>query len=186
MRDADHFVRSLAAAPTRALRARLVRRVPMLAMMGSASLDFLFTSGIAYRYNPRGVECLYFAETEKTAAAEYDRHNRGLFQPVTTCFADVQLRRVLDLCDAKTLAVVGLTRRDLRAPWVGARHLTVTQLLGNAVRQQSCVAAIRFPSEAAREKGFSGANVVIFRDCLRRPDHVHILGPTKKPLQKWP
>lgn len=100
MRDADNLGRALANAPTRELRARLVRRVPMLAMLGSIPLDFLFTSGIAYRYNPRGVECLYFAETEATAAAEYDRHNRGLFQPVTTYFADVQLRRVLDLCEA--------------------------------------------------------------------------------------
>jgi RES domain-containing protein len=186
MRDADHFARSLPTAPTHELRARLVRRVPMLAMIESASLDFLFTSGIAYRYNPRGVECLYFAETEETAAAEYARHNRGFFQPVTTYFADVQLRRVLDLCDANTLAALGLTRRDLRTPWVGARRPTATQLLGGAVNQQSEIAAIRFPSEAAREKGFAGANLVIFRDCLHRPDHVHILGPTKKPLQKWP
>jgi hypothetical protein len=128
----------------------------------------------------------FTSRKQKNAAAEYDRHNRGLFQPVTTYFADVQLRRVLDLCDANALAAVGLMRRDLQTPWVGARRLTPTQLLGEAVSQQSGIAAIRFPSEAAREKGFSGANVVIFRDCLRRPDHVHILGPTKKALQKWP
>src|SRR5215470_9607995 len=93
MRDADDFARALPHAPTGELRTRLVRRVPMLSMLGSTPLNFLFTSGIAYRYNPRGVECLYFAETEATAAAEYDRHNRGPFQPVTTYFADVQLRR---------------------------------------------------------------------------------------------
>ena len=46
-----------------------VRRAPMLAMVESAPLDFLITSGIAYRYNPRGLECIYFAEAKATACA---------------------------------------------------------------------------------------------------------------------
>jgi hypothetical protein len=54
------------------------------------------------------------------------------------------------------------------------------------VSQQAGIAAIRFPSDAARKKGFDGANVVVFRDCLRGTDRLRILGPTKKPLQKWP
>ena len=186
MRDADHFAQALPSAPTRELQATLVRRAPMLAMVESAPLDFLFTSGIAYRYNPRGLECIYFAEAEATAAAEYELHNPGQRQPITTYFAEVRLRRVLDLGDAGTMAELGLTARDLRAPWAGARKPTVTQLLGEAVSRQGDIAAIRFPSEAARRKGFAGADVAIFRDCVRRPDHVHILGPTKKPLQKWP
>ena len=76
--------------------------------------------------------------------------------------------------------------RDLRTPWVGARKPTVAQCLGEAVSQQATIAAIRFPSDAARAKGLGGANVVVFRDCLRRPDFVRILGPTQKPLQQWP
>ena len=69
MRDADHFAQALPSAPTRELQATLVRRAPMLAMVESAPLDFLFTSGIAYRYNPRGLECIYFAEAEATVMA---------------------------------------------------------------------------------------------------------------------
>lgn len=186
MHDVEHFAQALPTASVRELQTMLVRRVPMLAMVESAPVDFLFTSGIAYRYNPRAVECIYFAETEATATAEYEWHNRGMFQPVTTYFANVQLRRVLDLCDRDTLTALGLTSRDLQAPWAGARKPTATQLLGEAVSRQANISAIRFPSEAARRKGFAGANVVIFRECVRRPDHVHILGPTKKPLQKWP
>lgn len=185
-RDAEHFTQALPAAPVRDWQRTLVRRVAMLPMLMSAPVDFLFTSGKAYRYNPSGVECVYFAEDEATAAAEYEFHNAGQRQPVTTFFAEVRLRRVLDLGNGGTLSVLGLNGSDLRAAWRGAPKPTVTQLLGEAVSRQADIAAIRFPSEAARLKGFAGANVVIFRDCVQRPDLVHILGPTKQPLQKWP
>ena len=186
MHDTDHFGEALRHAPVRELQATLIRRVPLLAMTDSPALDFLFTSGKAYRFNTRGVWCVYFAQDEATAAAEYERHNTGRRQPFVTYFAEVRLRRVIDLCSSDTLSALAITGRDLRAPWVGARKPTAAQNLGEAVSRQTSVTALRFPSDAARMKGFAGANVVIFRDCVRRPDHIHILGPTKKPLQKWP
>jgi hypothetical protein len=132
------------------------------------------------------VECVYFAEDEATAEAEYERRIAPLRQPYATFFADVSLTAVLGLCSAATLKFLGLTAHDLRINWVRATRPTITQSLGEAVSQQTRFAAIRFPSDAAQMKGFTGANIVIFRDCLRRSDHIHILGPTKKPLQKWP
>jgi len=33
---------------------------------------------------------------------------------------------------------------------------------------------------------FAGANLVVFRDVLKAPDFVRILGPTSQPLQQWP
>lgn len=186
MRDVEHFVRALATMPGCELKGTLVRRVPLLPMIKSGPVDFLLTSGKAYRYNPRGVWCVYFAEDEATAAAEHARHNMGKRHPFATYFAEVRFRRVIDLCDTGTVAALGLVARDLKTPWVGARKPTATQCLGEAVNRRGDISAIRFPSDAARAKGFAGANVVIFRDCVQRPDHVHILGPTKKPLQKWP
>ena len=186
MHDSDHFGEVLRTTPVRELRATLVRRVSLLAMTDSPTLDFLFTSGKAYRYNTRGVWCVYFAEDEATSAAEYERHNTGPRQPFVTYFAEVRLRRVIDLCSSDTLSALAISARDLRAPWVGTRKPTAAQNLGEAVSSQTSITAIRFPSNAARTKGFAGANVVIFRDSVRRPDQVHILGPTKKPLQTWP
>src|SRR5439155_4872584 len=122
---------------------------------------------------------------EATAAVEYARHHT-VQQPFVTYFAEAHLRRVLDLCSAETLNALGLSARDLAVPWVGARRPKVTQLLGEIVSHEGLITAIRFPSDAARSKRFSGANVVIFRDCVRRPDYVRILGPGKKPLQRWP
>lgn len=52
--------------------------------------------------------------------------------------------------------------------------------------RQNRISAIRFPSDASRAQGLDGANVVIYRSCVYRPDFVRILGPTRKPLQKWP
>jgi len=186
MHDPDPFGEVLLRAPLRDLQATLVRRVPLLAMTDSPALDFLFTSGKACRYNTGGVRCVYFAEDEATAAVEYERHVMRRRQPFVTYFAEVRLRRVLDLCDATSLSALALSIGDLRAPWVGTRKPTATQRLGESVSRQSDISAIRFPSDAAGMKGFAGANVVIFRDCVRRPDRVQILGPTKKPLQRWP
>jgi len=41
----------------------------MLDMINAPSVDFLFTSGKPYRFNTAGIECIYFAENEKTARA---------------------------------------------------------------------------------------------------------------------
>ena len=180
------FAATLPSAPTRTLRATLVRRVPLSPLIGAGTVDYLFMSGRPYRFNTAGVQCVYFSEDEATAAAEYERHTRPLKQPFATYFAEVEFSAILDLCSPATVKALGFTPRDLHANWVRAKRPTAAQLLGEAVSHQTAIRAIRFPSDAARKKGFAGANVVTFHDCLRRPDHLHILGPTKKPLQKWP
>jgi RES domain-containing protein len=186
MKQEGAFAEALQLAPTRKLQATLVRRVPLSPLIESGHVDYLFMSGRPYRFNTAGVRCIYFAEDEATAAAEYERHTSPFRQPVATYFAEVALGAVLDLCSTQTLEAVGMTRRHLRVTWVRARRPTVAQLLGEAVSLQTRISAIRFPSEAARLKGCAGANVVIFRDCVRRPDFLRILGPTRKPLQHWP
>jgi RES domain-containing protein len=186
MRDTDHFVEALKRVPTVKLRATLVRRVPLLPLVETSSANFLFASGKAGRFNPPGVECVYFAEDEPTAAVEYARHSMACRQPYVTYFAEVRLGKVIDLCSSETLAALDMVARELGAPWVGARQATAAQLLGDAVSRQILAAAIRFPSAAARRNGFTGANVVIFRHSVRPPDSIRILGPARKPLQKWP
>jgi RES domain-containing protein len=155
-------------------------------MIEYGQVNYLFTSGRRNRFNTPEASCVYFAADEATAAAEYERHSKPLRQPFATYFAEVSLARILDLCSLETLNDLRLSKPDLQANWARLRRPTITQLLGDAVARQSDISAIRFPSDAARAKGFVGANVVIFRDCVRRPDFVHILGPTKKSLQKWP
>ena len=73
MHDEDSLAKALANVPVRELQATLVRRVPLGPL--APVPDFLFTSGKAYRYNRRGIHCVYFAEDERTAVAEHERHN---------------------------------------------------------------------------------------------------------------
>ena len=98
MREEADIFKALARAPGVELRSLLVRRVPLAAMLESEGLNFLFMSGRPYRFNPPGVGCVYFAENEAVARVEYLRHQPAAQQPFVTFFAEIQLRRVLDLC----------------------------------------------------------------------------------------
>jgi hypothetical protein len=169
------------------IRAKLTRLVPQLDL--GPSPDWLFASGKPNRYNPAGVDCVYFGETRDVAQSEYDYHWKGLRaanQPVTTYYAQIDLRRVLDLTSDATLKSLKLTSNDLFTNWRRSRKLTLTLLLGQAVNETRLFSAIRYPSKAAAIQGTAGINFVIFRNCVRAPDSVRILGPTSKPLQKWP
>src|SRR5882672_10867247 len=104
----------------------------------------------------------------------------GRDQPVTTFFIDVKLNRVLDLTDAATLQALKVNVKDLFKNWRRAKNRTLTQLLGQAVNDLRFFSAIRYPSKAAAALGQPGINFVIFRDCVRHPDSVCILGPSRK------
>jgi hypothetical protein len=78
MKTVRSIAAALPAAPTRSLRATLVRRVPLSPLIKTGTVDYLFASGRASRFNTAGVKCVYFSEDEATAAAEYERHTRPL------------------------------------------------------------------------------------------------------------
>lgn len=184
----DEYLEKLTHAPTQHMRRILVRCVGLLPLIEGGKPDYLLTTGEADRYNLDGVRCIYFAEDERTAHSEHRcqlRSASGMHQPVCAFFAEVNLARVLDLGNASVRRKFGITARDLRAAWERAKKPIKTQLLGSAVSRLGTIAAIRYPSDAARAKGFRGYNVVIFRDSVRRPDFVRVLG-SKRPLQAWP
>jgi len=177
----------LQSAPVATFHVTVVRCVGLIPLTAHGTPDYLLTSGRANRFNPAGVACVYFSEDEKTARTEYARRlGPAGRQPVGTFFAETRLTKVLDLANPKTRAVLGLSAKDLRVAWPLARRPTLTQLLGLALTQQADISAIRFESDAARAAGFTGFNLVIFRDCVHSPDYVKILGPTKNPLEQWP
>jgi RES domain-containing protein len=147
--------------------------------------DWLYCSCEAARYNPKNVACVYFADGGRTARAEHACNEESDLQPIVFFTAKVRLQRVLDLTNSKNLKILGLTSRQLFEDWERKKN-AATQLLGGAVAKHDDFSAILFPSAAAQEAGFRGQNIVIFRDSVRRPDSVQILGPTKKPLQRWP
>jgi RES domain-containing protein len=147
--------------------------------------DWLYCSCEPGRYNPKNVACVYFADGGRTARAEHACNEQNEAQPIVFFSAKVRLRNVLDLTNTKYLRILGVSRAQLFEDWE-RKKISVTQLLGAAVGKHPKFSAIMFPSAAAREAGFRGKNIVIFRGSVQWPDFVHILGPTKKPLQRWP
>ena len=109
----------------------------------------------------------------------------GTDQPVTAYYPAVALHRVLDLTDDVTVEALRVDRKDLFTNWRTSKKPTLTQLLGQGVNETGLFSAIRYPSKAAAAHGQVGINFVIFRDCVRAPDSIRILGRTSKPLQKW-
>jgi RES domain-containing protein len=180
---------TLADAPSHAVKTQLVRLVPFHHLASVNPPNWLFTSAKPNRYNPAGIECVYFGESKEIAELEFESQFSGLLgkhQPVTIYYADVVLSKVLDLTDAATLETLKLEAAELSKNWRRAKAPTSTQLLGQAVSQTAYFSAIRYPSQAAAKKGRASANFVIFRERVRAPDSLLILGPTKAPLQKWP
>jgi tRNA (Thr-GGU) A37 N-methylase len=55
------------------LKRIVVRLIPRDWLEERHPPDFLFTSGKPGRFNPAGVECVYFSEEETTAEVEYLR-----------------------------------------------------------------------------------------------------------------
>src|SRR3954468_12820123 len=147
--------------------------------------DWLYCSCKPGRYNPQNIACVYFADGGRTARAEHACNEENELQPIVFFSARVQLRHVLDLTDSKNLKILGLKNSQLFEDWE-RKKISATQLLGAAVAKHPKFSALIFPSAAAREAGFRGKNIVIFRDSIRRPDSVQIIGPTKSPLQHWP
>ena len=190
MADPAQFPALLASVKTISVELTLARCVQLSCLTKYNPPNFLYTSGQPKRYNILGAECVYFSVEKQTAELEYFRGlgaaaNRQ--QPLVIYWCQTKLGRILDLADPDVLAHLKLSQADLAANWVGAISPTLTQALGNAVAtSMSNISAIRFPSDAAKEKRKKGFNIVIYHKRVVAPDYVHILGPDKDILQKWP
>jgi RES domain-containing protein len=158
---------------------------PFLELCRNDPPDWLFCSCKPARYNPKSIACVYFADGGRTARAEHACNEESDLQPIVFFTAKVQLRHVLDLTNSKNLKAIGLKKSHLFEDWE-RKKISATQLLGAAIAKHKKIKAIIFPSAAAKEAGFTGKNIVIFRDSIHRPDSVKIIGPTTKPMQAWP
>jgi len=150
-------------------------------------MDFLYTSGKAGRYNLSSMPCIYGAEDQATAGAESERYRKGRTVSLTTYWIKVT-GDLLDLGDAKVLKALQFTPEELYAPWRGlsTQGPTKTQLLGQAVAESGRFCGIRFPADAAKQRGFSGYNVVIFREGVKAPWSVVVSNDQGEEVSRWP
>jgi len=169
------------------MEGRLFRSVSQLDFMAGNPPAYLFTSRRPGRCNPRGVECVYFAETEEVADVEYRGRWKGtdeFHKPKLTFVARIRLAHVLDLADQEVRERLVIGDAELFGVWRGRR--TKLQDLGLAVSKQTRLAAIRFPSAAMRREGRTGWNVVVFKASVRAPDSLEILGESGNAIEIWP
>jgi len=169
------------------MKGLLFRSVSQLDFMTGSPPRYLFTSRRPGRYNPRGVECVYFAETEEVADIEYRgrwKGTDGFYKPKLTFVARIRLTHVLDLADLEVRAELVVGDEELFGVWRGRR--TKLQGLGLAVSRHTRLSAIRFPSAAMHREGGTGWNVVVFKTSVRAPDSLEILGDSGDPIEIWP
>jgi RES domain-containing protein len=166
----------------------LARCVPRDSLETHLPVDFLYTSGKAGRYNPEGLNCIYFSENAVVAVREYERRMNtlpGPIKPFVTYYAEVNLL-VLDLEDAAVLKALNLQQSDLFSPWANRRGHSKTQKLGEVVSLQKEFAAIRFPSDAAHRAHETGFNFVIYPSSIKAPARLKIEAGVISPSQEWP
>jgi len=183
------FDKLLETVPTRPMRRRLVRCVAALDFLEGSAPRFLHSSGRPGRCNPRGVDCLYFSETERVADLEFRGRFAGVgtaTEPRLTFFARVDLKDVVDLSGPAVLKALGMSIDDVLEAWRSAPSPTRLQRLGLAVSSQRRVCAIRFASDACRRAGTTGWNVAVFPGAIVAPSRVWILGRSDTSLEELP
>jgi RES domain-containing protein len=149
--------------------------------------DYLYTSGYSNRYNPDKIRALYVSGDATTAGEEWERRSRQMQNQLQQVLYSVEASVVtLDLGDATILAALNLTQADLTAPWQFVPRPSTTQRLGEAVSKQQRFSAIRYPSDAARVRGFNGFNMVIFPTAIVVPQSVIIYDDRGIEIQRWP
>ena len=182
---ARNWKKLLASAPIRPFSGRLVRCVPQLTFQQGSPPSYLFTSGAVNRCNPRDVHTLYMSQDRETALAEYESYYADP-EPQLTYHADFQTDAVLDFEDQRVRRHFGVNDDDFFKGFRLAVKPTPLQLLGTAIAAQTVVAGIRFPSNARHRKDEAGFNFAIFRDSVRTPSSLAILGKGGALLVKWP
>jgi hypothetical protein len=75
---------------------------------------------------------------------------------------------------------------ELHLSWRGTSSPTACQKLGKVVAGQKRFAGIRFPSDAAREKGIQGFNFVLFKNAVVAPSKVEVRDDKGVIVQQWP
>jgi RES domain-containing protein len=180
----DGYLSELQKLPFRRKQGLLARCVTRAALESSSPPDFLYATTRAGRYNPEGVESIYWSEDETVAQLEYRRYHTEA-ETYETFFCRYSVS-VVDLEDSDVTSALELTASDLRARWRTASRPTKCQTLGHAVSLQQRFAAIRFPSDAARAAGESGFNYVIFKASVRNPYFIQVETDPGLPIQRWP
>src|ERR671933_1368910 len=151
----DALVAAVQRLPTQPLEGVAFRLI--LARYAATALSSIGSTRTGGRYNVRGhFEALYLASSPVTALREVEAlietadGLRGVKGPPRILLSvEHRLQLVVDLTDARVQAALGTTLDELCAPWRplnAAGQVAPTQLLGEVIRDDGRIEALRVPS----------------------------------------
>lgn len=177
----------VATAPTVPVKSKeLYRAITQLSF--ESSRKYLFTSGKRNRCNPPGVLCLYMADDRNTALVEYDKYytELGNVEPCVIYTGRLTSAAIIDLEDPAVRKHFGLTDADFFGAFRTNPADTPLEKLGRAIARQTRIVAIRFPSDAMHVQSREGYNIAVFKEAVKEPDRLQIIGPGNNVLEDWP
>lgn len=125
------------------------------------------------RWNEKGQPALYLSEDFATAVAEYEQELG--FRPGTLCAYEVDVKGIVDLCNAASLAALGVAPSDLLCPWQEIAFVRKARppswSLMARLRAEGA-AGVRVPSVQ-----LAGVNLVLWRWNDRRNRRVTPIDP---------
>ena len=165
---------------------KLYRAVAQLSF--ETSRKYLFTSGNRNRCNPAGVFCIYMADDRTAALVEYDKYytDLGNVEPCVLYTGRLTSAAMIDLEDPAMRNHFGLTDADFLTSFRTNPAEAPLEKLGRAIARQTKISAIRFPSDAMHAQSQDGYNIVVFKEALKNPDRLQIIGPNDDVLEDWP
>ena len=132
------------------------------------------------RYNYIGeFEVLYVAPDVQTAVQETLKNVPFRFSPKSIITIEVEVQKIVDLEDKKTIDALGLDVDKLFLPWRKTQDIdqkkAYTQILGQVIYANKIFEGIRYPSTKVKGK----YNLAIFPGRLKRGSHIKVYDPDK-------
>lgn len=180
--------------PTSNFRGVIHRVIPSDDYLVSDPRSLLYSSGRLGRCNPEGVHCLYSALEGETAQAEFQSWNFSRAKAYHF-LAILDCRLLLNLTEPSSWESLGLEERDFFKPFnlrAKRETLPLHELAAAIAAGRVCeetsegntpVTGIIFPSNARKQAGDIGFNLVLYREAFEEPD---FLEPMTQPRHSAP
>ena len=132
------------------------------------------------RYNSKdSFEVVYLAPDPETAIAEGSR-DKYLIPPSVLITIEVNLQKVINLEDRKTINALGINEQELYCLWRKIQDVdgkeAYTQIFGRMIYKSQGIEAIRYPSVVKKGK----YDLAVFPERLKKDSELKVYDPGKK------
>jgi len=128
------------------------------------------------RFNPKGRPALYLSLRFETAWAEAQQGFPFKPQPLTLCAYEIDCIGIVDLCDERIRAKLGISAADLACPWEDLQARSIEPPTHDLSRRliDSGIAGVIVPSYAPGAPD-AARNLVLWRWSHKLPYRVRVI-----------